>query len=145
MAIPYPPISKLPSLPARDLAKLLDQLFERAPALHTLSLPLLSSQTFDSYPALIAAVGSQLTSLFQSSSANDAAQLDDILAAHPRLGEKVDSEQSRYEQAQMNAHSGGDDEHERLRVANEDYERAFPGESLGRIQLRSTHWRDADE
>ena len=48
------------------------------------------------------------------------------MGAHPRLGEKkVDSEQSRAEQAQLN--TGGEAEAEKLRALNEEYEKAFPG------------------
>jgi len=52
--------------------------------------------------------------------------LDKILGAHPRLGEKkVDSAQSRAEQAQLN--TGGQEETAKLLELNEKYEETFPG------------------
>jgi 2-oxo-4-hydroxy-4-carboxy--5-ureidoimidazoline (OHCU) decarboxylase len=52
--------------------------------------------------------------------------LEAILGSHPRLGEKkVESAQSRSEQAQL--HTGGEGEAETLARLNLDYERAFPG------------------
>lgn len=121
-----PPIHTVPSLPAEDRASILDLLFEPAPQLHTLSLPLLHSETFASYPDLIAAVGAQLSALADSSSTSDTAWLNDILSSHPRLGaKKVDSAQSAAEQAKLQ--QGGAEEAEKLKVLNEEYEKAFPG------------------
>ncbi|KAF2838196.1 hypothetical protein M501DRAFT_1058374 [Patellaria atrata CBS 101060] len=130
-----PLLPPLPSLPASSTsirASLLDALFEPCTQLHTLSLPLLSSTAFPSYPALIDGIRSQLQTLQTSSSTSDTEWLDKILAAHPRLGEKkVDSAQSRAEQAAMEAASGGEggkeEEARALRALNEEYERTFPG------------------
>ena len=117
-----PPASTLPSLPPSTQTQVLDLLFEPSPPLHTLALPLLQSQTFPSYTALISALHSQLLTL----ASTDIATLSEILCSHPRLGEKrVDSEQSRKEQAQLN--KGGEEEVEELRRLNAEYEKVFPG------------------
>lgn len=64
--------------------------------------------------------------LSESLSTSDTDWLDKILGAHPRLGEKkVDSAQSRAEQAQLN--TGGQEEATKLRELNEKYEETFPG------------------
>ena len=120
-----PPIERVPSLPAEERAHILDLLFEPSTQLHTLSLPLLHEQTFDSYPDLVAAVGVQLTELVQSASSSDTEWLQSILGSHPRLGaKKVDSAQSSAEQAQL---QGSGEEAEKLRALNEEYEAKFPG------------------
>jgi len=104
----------------------LDALFEPSTALHTLSLDLLNTKTFPSYNDLIASVGVQLTDLSESPSSSDVEWLDKILGAHPRLGsKKVESKQSEQEQAQLN--SGGNDEAQKLKALNDEYEAAFPG------------------
>ncbi|OAL46700.1 hypothetical protein IQ07DRAFT_138656 [Pyrenochaeta sp. DS3sAY3a] len=119
------PISSLPSLPSEDLTTILDLLFEPSPPLHTLSLPVLRSTHFPSYTVLISAVNAQLAALADSASDADTATLSAILCAHPRLGEKkVDSEQSRREQAQL---QGGAEEGEKLAALNTEYEEKFPG------------------
>lgn len=121
-----PPITTLSHLSDSELCTVLDLLFEPSPPLHTLSLPVLRSTTFPSYDALIAAVSAQLTALATSSSEKDIKKLSEILCSHPRLGEKkVDSEQSRAEQAQLQ--KGGDGEKEELARLNGVYEEAFPG------------------
>lgn len=108
---------------------MLDTLFEPCQQLHTLSLELLQSQKFGSYDELAAAVGEQLTDLYRSRLESDTKWLDAILSAHPRLGEKkVESEQSRREQAQLNQQGGGGaEEAERLAQMNRTYEETFPG------------------
>jgi len=89
-------------------------------------LNLLHTTKFETYSDLIASVGVQLTELSESPSTSDTAWLDQILGAHPRLGEKkVDSAQSKAEQAQLN--TGGDEETAKLRELNAEYEKAFPG------------------
>lgn len=94
--------------------------------MHTLSIDLLHSQTFESYDDLIASVGVQLTDLSESTSPSDTVWLDKILGAHPRLGEKkVESVQSQAEQAQLN--TGGEEEASKLRQLNAEYEKTFPG------------------
>ncbi|WPH01993.1 putative allantoinase 1 [Acrodontium crateriforme] len=122
---PLPAISTVPDLTTKDQASILDLLFEPSPDLHTLALPLLHEQKFESYNHLIASVGVQLTSLADSSSASDTKWLESILSAHPRLGaKKVDSAQSAAEQAQL---KGSDDEAEALKKLNEEYEAKYPG------------------
>ncbi|TVY86244.1 putative allantoinase, partial [Lachnellula willkommii] len=121
-----PPITGVPALSTIERAAVLDALFEPCTALHTLSLDLLHTETFESYNDLIASVGVQLTDLSESSSTSDTEWLDKILGAHPRLGEKkVESAQSQAEQAQLNTGSG--EEATKLRNLNEEYERRFPG------------------
>ena len=121
-----PPISTLPTLDAEERAQFLDTLFEPCTQLHTLSVSLLHEQKFPSYNDLIDAVGGQLQELHRSNLESDHKWLEAILSAHPRLGEKkVDSEQSRKEQAQMN--QGGSEEAETLAELNRNYEEKFPG------------------
>ncbi|KIV87531.1 hypothetical protein PV11_03070 [Exophiala sideris] len=121
-----PPISTLPSLDTEERAKVLDLLFEPCQQLHTLSVSLLREKTFSSYDELIDAVGKQLFDLYESNLESDTKWLDAILSAHPRLGEKkVDSEQSRNEQAQLN--QGGSEEAQLLADMNRKYEETFPG------------------
>ena len=121
-----PPISSIPTLTTTERAAILDMLFEPCTALHTLSVEHLHEETFESYNALIASIGKQLTELQHSISTSDTEWLDKILAAHPRLGEKkVDSAQSRGEQAGLN--TDGEEETEQLRELNKEYEEKFPG------------------
>ena len=121
-----PRITALPSLPTEQLATILDHLFEPSVPLHTLSIDLLRDQAFSSYDDLIASIGLQLTHLADSSSTSDSQWLESILAAHPRLGEKkVDSTQSKAEQAQLAVDAG--DGQDKLSELNALYERTFPG------------------
>ncbi|KAF2646207.1 hypothetical protein P280DRAFT_4311 [Massarina eburnea CBS 473.64] len=121
-----PSITTLPHLPDADLSKVLDLLFEPSPPLHALSLPVLRSTAFPTYDVLVAAVNAQLGALAQSDSPADVEKLSEILCAHPRLGEKkVESEQSRAEQAQLQ--KGGEEEKEKLAKLNREYEDKFPG------------------
>ncbi|KAJ9602916.1 hypothetical protein H2200_012696 [Cladophialophora chaetospira] len=122
-----PPLSSLSSLDAEDRAQVLDLLFEPCTQLHTLSVSVLADQDFSSYSDLVDAVGKQLQDLQQSNLESDHKWLDAILSAHPRLGgkDKVDSEQSRQEQAQLN--QGGSEEAEQLAELNRNYEEKFPG------------------
>jgi len=86
----------------------------------------LRSATFPSYDILITAVNAQLAALAASDDDADVKKLSEILCSHPRLGEKkVDSEQSRKEQAQLQ--QGGEEEREMLGRLNEEYEGKFPG------------------
>jgi OHCU decarboxylase len=122
---PLPSISTLASLPTSRRADVLDTLFEPCTQLHTLSVATLHDNTFPSYASLISAIRDQLISLLNSPSTSDGDWLDAVLSAHPRLGEKkVESELSRYEQAQL---QGGEGEAERLAELNREYERAYPG------------------
>jgi len=122
-----PAISSVPSLDAERRAQILDTLFEPCAQLHTLSVSVLRERSFQSYDELIAAVGAQLTELYNSRLESDSKWLDAILRAHPRLGEKkVDSEQSRREQAQLNQ-GGAAEDADRLAELNRAYELKFPG------------------
>ncbi|KAF2681549.1 hypothetical protein K458DRAFT_391931 [Lentithecium fluviatile CBS 122367] len=120
-----PAVTSLSHLPDEELTTVLDLLFEPSPPLHALSLPVLRSTTFPSYDTLIVAVNAQLTALAQSDKPEDVDKLSEILCSHPRLGEKkVDSEQSRAEQAQLQ--KGGEEEKEMLAKLNQEYEQKFP-------------------
>jgi len=91
-----------------------------------LSVSTLREKTFGSYDELIAAIGTQLSGLFESNLQSDTEWLDAILSAHPRLGEKkVESSQSQKEQAQLN--QGNPEEGEKLADLNRKYELTFPG------------------
>lgn len=121
-----PPITSLPHATTQDLTHVLDLLFEPSPPLREITLPVLRSATFPSYDILITAVTAQLSALASSSDEKDVARLSEILCSHPRLGEKkVDSEQSRKEQAQLQ--QGADEDKEKLSQLNREYEDKFPG------------------
>lgn len=121
-----PAIHTLSHLPDEQLTNVLDLLFEPSPPLHALSLPLLRSTTFPAYDTLIAAVNAQLSALAQSDDPKHVDELSEILCSHPRLGEKkVESEQSRAEQAQLQ--KGAEEEKEQLAALNREYEQKFPG------------------
>ena len=105
---------------------MLDLLFEPTSSLHKLSLPVLRSTTFPTYDALIVAVTAQLSALARSDDPKNVDKLSELLCSHPRLGEKkVESEQSRAEQAQLQ--KGGEEEREKLAALNMEYEKTFPG------------------
>lgn len=119
-----PTVTTIPSLSTSELASILDHLFEPCVPLHTLSVPLLRENSFSSYNDLITGVGMQLTELAESSSTSDTRWLDNILGSHPRLGEKkIDSTQSKAEQAQLTGDSLGE---KRLAELNALYEKTFP-------------------
>lgn len=121
-----PPISIVPGLQANQRAAILDRLFEPCIPLHTLSVGLMHDQKFAHYDDLIAGIGLQLAALAESSSTSDTQWLHDILAAHPRLGEKkVNSTQSSAEQAHLKGEGGEVDSN--LAELNTLYEKAFPG------------------
>lgn len=121
-----PALATIPHLPTAERAILLDRLFEPCVPLHTLSLSLLQENTFASYDELIGSIGLQLTALANSHSTSDSAWLQSILAAHPRLGQsKVESSQSRSEQAQLN--TGIESSAQSLTELNLLYEQTFPG------------------
>ncbi|KAF4307973.1 Oxo-4-hydroxy-4-carboxy-5-ureidoimidazoline decarboxylase [Botryosphaeria dothidea] len=124
-----PPVNSLTTAPTGDRTYVLDLLFEPSQPLHNLALPLLNGTEFASYDDLIVAVGVQLTELAESSSTSDTAWLEQILGAHPRLGEKkVESAQSRAEQANLNkAGPEAEAEAAELKKLNEEYEKTFPG------------------
>lgn len=121
-----PLVSNISQLSTVDKVAVLDALFEPSTALHTLSLDSLHTKTFTSYNDLIQSIGSQLTELTGSTTSSDSEWLDRILGAHPRLGsKKVESAQSKQEQAQLN--HGGIDEAKKLKALNDEYEATFPG------------------
>ncbi|KAI1346063.1 Oxo-4-hydroxy-4-carboxy-5-ureidoimidazoline decarboxylase [Xylaria sp. FL0043] len=90
---------------------------------------------FTSYASLIQHIGTLLHQLAISSSSSPSPsssparkKLHAILGSHPRLGaKKVDSVQSRAEQAQLNTGATAADEAERLAALNREYEERFPG------------------
>ncbi|KAL8908154.1 MAG: hypothetical protein Q9207_000977 [Kuettlingeria erythrocarpa] len=120
-----PAVTTIPHLSTDERAAVLDRLFEPCVPLHTLSAGLLREKSFDSYDDLISSIGLQLTNLADSPSTNDMAWLESILAAHPRLGRKVESRQSQAEQAQLN--SPDDPAGQSLSELNDLYEQTFPG------------------
>lgn len=113
----------------------LDTLLEPSPELHTLMTPVLASQSFASYPALIDAVRDRLLALSTAQSPTDQQTLMKILGSHPRLGRapataatttaEPMSELSKKEQANLN--TGAEEQAERLASLNEEYEAKFPG------------------
>ncbi|KAE8352989.1 Oxo-4-hydroxy-4-carboxy-5-ureidoimidazoline decarboxylase [Aspergillus coremiiformis] len=126
-----PPPSSLTSLPQDQQFQVLDTLFEPSPELHTLMIPVVANQTFSSYPGLIDAVGGRMSALSATNLPTDKAVLLGILGSHPRLGRpsvaqpESLSELSKKEQAQLN--TGAEDQAERLRLLNVEYEERFPG------------------
>ncbi|MCJ1350897.1 MAG: hypothetical protein MMC33_000878 [Icmadophila ericetorum] len=121
-----PPAVSLQHASQSEIADVLDHLFEPSPQLHELSIESLRKESFSSYADMIDHVGSQLTKWSDLEEPDIIKRLEKILGAHPRLGEKkVDSAQSRAEQAQLQA-SDGSRESE-LRSLNAEYENAFPG------------------
>ncbi|OTB07904.1 hypothetical protein M426DRAFT_215662 [Hypoxylon sp. CI-4A] len=128
-----PPIPSLPTANDETIKSALDLLFEPSEDLHALALPAIrDAPSFSSYTPLIERVGSLMFQLAQSRTSPDAlAKLHRILGSHPRLGEKkVDSAQSRAEQAHLNASSDSREKEEetaKLKALNEEYEARFPG------------------
>ncbi|EAW13095.1 2-oxo-4-hydroxy-4-carboxy-5-ureidoimidazoline decarboxylase [Aspergillus clavatus NRRL 1] len=131
MSSGLPPISSLPSLPQEQQFQALDTLFEPSPELHELMIPVLANQTFSSYNGLIDAVGGRMAALSAANSPIDHKILTGILGSHPRLGRpKVAttehmSELSKKEQANLN--TGAEEQAEKLRLLNAEYEEKFPG------------------
>lgn len=126
-----PPPSALPTLPPDTLVRVLDTLFEPSPQLHQLMCPVLANQTFSSYASLIDAMSGRLSALFPANSPADRDVLFGILGSHPRLGRAPTanpehlSELSKREQAQLQA--GVEEQAEKLRALNAEYEEKFPG------------------
>ncbi|KAJ5782486.1 Oxo-4-hydroxy-4-carboxy-5-ureidoimidazoline decarboxylase [Penicillium paradoxum] len=125
-----PPLSTIPSLPRETQLRVLDTLFEPSPELHRLMIPVLANQTFSSYTALIDAVGGRMSALSAPDSPTDRDVLFGILGSHPRLGRAPTnpehlSELSKKEQAQLN--EGAEEQAEKLRALNAEYEEKFPG------------------
>ncbi|KAI2621045.1 Oxo-4-hydroxy-4-carboxy-5-ureidoimidazoline decarboxylase [Xylaria nigripes] len=125
MATHLPPINTLQTLPLSSQIAILTALFEPSPDLQALVLPFKPAQ---SYPALITSIKVTLDTLISNAATSPSAQatLHSILSAHPRLGAKrVESAQSRAEQAELN--KGSEGEGERLAALNREYEARFPG------------------
>lgn len=126
-----PALSSLPSLPQEQQFQVLDTLFEPSPELHELMAPVLANQPFSSYTELIDAVGGRMSALSAPNSPKDRDVLFGILGSHPRLGRAPVpvsghmSELSKKEQEQLN--TGAEEQAERLRAMNAEYEERFPG------------------
>lgn len=119
-----PPAEALGSLSSAERTAVLDLLFEPSDAMHSLAAMLDGGRSSDggcfSYGDLIGAIRSELGS-WADDGKKKTAELDAVLASHPRLGDKkVDSEQSRAEQAQLQ-------KGEELSRWNALYEATFPG------------------
>ncbi|KAL4975407.1 Oxo-4-hydroxy-4-carboxy-5-ureidoimidazoline decarboxylase [Aspergillus desertorum] len=126
-----PPPCSLRELPQEEQFQALDTLFESSPELHTLMAPVLANQTFASYASLIDAVGGRMSALSATNSPTDRDILVGILGSHPRLGQPKTaaaehlSELSKREQANLN--TGAEEQAEKLRLLNAEYEEKFPG------------------
>ena len=139
-----PPIGTLPAQNPAVITSVLDTLFEPSAELQDLAVPYiqsLSSDQLQSYPNLVDHIQTLITdqwlgSLHRRGKATE--ELDEFLAAHPRLGEKKDvkSEMSRREQQAMNkdGENASEEEYRRkekleveLRRMNVVYEERFPG------------------
>ncbi|OJI96034.1 hypothetical protein ASPVEDRAFT_35355 [Aspergillus versicolor CBS 583.65] len=131
-----PPASSLKEQPQEQQFQALDTLFESSPELHTLMAPVLANQTFSSYASLIDAVGGRMSALSAANSPTDRDILVGILGSHPRLGQPKTaaaggggaehlSELSKKEQANLN--TGAEEQAEKLRALNAEYEEKFPG------------------
>ncbi|KAL3472981.1 Oxo-4-hydroxy-4-carboxy-5-ureidoimidazoline decarboxylase [Aspergillus californicus] len=131
MPATLPPPSSLKELPQEQQFQALDTLFESSPELHTLMSPVLANQVFSSYPSVIDAVGGRMSALSAANSPTDKDILVGILGSHPRLGQPKTaaaehlSELSKKEQANLN--TGAEEQAERLRALNVEYEEKFPG------------------
>lgn len=125
-----PSLSSLPQQPQETQLRVLDTLFEPSPELHQLMIPVLAGQSFSSYASLIDAVGGRMSALSAVNSPTDRNVLFGILGSHPRLGHAPAnpehlSELSKKEQAQLN--EGAEEQAEKLRELNAEYEAKFPG------------------
>ncbi|KAI0436233.1 Oxo-4-hydroxy-4-carboxy-5-ureidoimidazoline decarboxylase [Xylaria telfairii] len=151
-----PPISSLPMANEETIKFVLDTVFEPSPEIHDLAIPVIrrgrgipanlgltvdipaaplsstipDDAPFASYAEVIQHIGRLLGQLATSpASPSSRGKLHSILGSHPRLGaKKVDSAQSRAEQAQLHtAEGGGVGEAESLASLNREYEARFPG------------------
>ncbi|PYH29080.1 2-oxo-4-hydroxy-4-carboxy-5-ureidoimidazoline decarboxylase [Aspergillus neoniger CBS 115656] len=131
MSSDLPAPSSITSLPQEQQFRVLDTLFESSPELHTLMAPVLANQTFSSYATLIDAVGGRMSALSAANSSKDRDILVGILGSHPRLGQPKGaptehlSELSKKEQANLN--TGAEEQAEKLKRMNAEYEEKFPG------------------
>ncbi|KAF8425115.1 Oxo-4-hydroxy-4-carboxy-5-ureidoimidazoline decarboxylase [Tirmania nivea] len=123
-----PAVSSLPSLTVEERATVLSHLFEPCQTLNELVVDDLGQKVFNSYNEVIEHVRSLLLSVQAPGSYSDSERLLKILAAHPRLGAKqVESEHSKMEQASL---AGSQEEAEKLKQLNDEYEMRFPGMQL---------------
>lgn len=130
-----PPIASLETAPESEIADIIDYLFEPCPELHKILLDSLRTRSFSSYSQMIDSVNSRLTKWSESEEPAIIARLEEILGAHPRLGEKkVDSAQSRAEQAQLTAGDGSQESE--LMSLNIEYEKTFPGLRYVYVQIK---------
>lgn len=134
-----PSISAWPSLEQTARLAVLDTLFEPSPELHRLvdTAAVTRQASFASYDALVDAVERSLFALARSAatSPGDRAILLGILGSHPRLGKAAPSPKpgelsemsalSAREQANLNL--GSEEQADRLRLMNAEYEERFPG------------------
>ena len=122
-----PSIQEIPKISNVDFLSIIDSLFEPNDTLHSIitggeAEAALKMAEYSSYEDLIDAVKTHIEKV----TAGGDKRLDQILAAHPRLGaKKVESAQSQAEQAQLN--TGGEEEAKKLAAFNEEYEEKFPG------------------
>lgn len=115
----------LPTLTVEERATVLSHLFEPCQTLNELVVDDLGQKIFNSYNKVIEHVRSLLLSFQASGSHSDTERLLKILAAHPRLGaNKVESGHSTMEQASL---AGSQEEAEKLKQLNDEYEMRFPG------------------
>ena len=123
-----PAASTLASLPAKERAMALSELFEPCQTFNELVVDELGRKGFNSYSELIEHVRGLLFSLHNSGADNDMKMLLAILSAHPRLGTAaVVSEHSQKEQASL---AGSEEEGAMLKQLNDEYEMRFPGVKL---------------
>lgn len=122
-----PSIQEIPKISNNDFLTIIDSLFEPNDTLHSIitggeAEAVLKVTEYSSYDELIDAVKKHIEDV----TAGGDKRLDEVLAAHPRLGaKKVESAQSQAEQAQLN--TGGEEEAKKLAAFNEEYEKQFPG------------------
>lgn len=127
-----PPAILLPMAGDKTIEWVLDTLFEPSEDLHALAVPAIqNTESIGSYEHLIRDIGALMSSLAESTAPDARAKLHRILGSHPRLGEKkVESAQSRAEQAHLNASDNSREkeiEAAKLKELNEEYEARFPG------------------
>lgn len=128
-----PSISSLHGADDKTIESVLDLLFEPSADLHALTIAAIrDGPPFTSYSTLIEYVGTLMSRLTQSPKPPNAqAMLHGILGSHPRLGEKkVDSAQSRAEQAHLNTSGASQEKEEeaaKLKMLNDEYETRYPG------------------
>lgn len=141
-SLTIPPSTKLSSLPYEKVSSVLGLLFEPTDSLNKLIYTTIiqssstsnsnsNSNSLDSYPTLIEKVRTLLLTSIDPSDDSQKDLVSEIIAAHPRLGsKKVDSEQSKKEQASLQSGSQQDQQQQlqqKLNELNQVYEKTFPG------------------